>query len=432
MAGGCRSTVVRSIVAASLVASFAVANVAAESAHAGARPAIVVDPAPGSTSRFVAVGPLRLADTRKASCGCTHVDDHTIHVAVAGQQGAPDPIVAAAVTVTVVNGPVAGFVTAYPSGTARPETSTVNMAASAVASNSAVVPVGSDGGIDLYADVTADIVVDVTGVFTTTTFATAGRFVPVAPRRLLDTRVSPGVRVLPAASVTVPLPDGVPADATAVAVNVTSLDEFAAGFVSGYAAGATPATTSFLNPDGTGGAKAAAVILPVSASGFTIATSAGGDLVVDLVGWFTGASAASSTDGLFVPLPPTRLLDTRASGPRLWPGGTREVVLPLGAVGAVVTNITLDRTDATGFVTAYPAGTPQPPSSSLNATGRDATIANFAISQPSTRGVAYFANAGSDLIVDRRTVHATPADPAARHACVRPATKRSSPPGMRC
>lgn len=35
------------------------------------------------------------------------------------------------------------------------------------------------------------------------------------------------------------------------------------------------------------------------------------DLVVDLSGWFTGATAVASTTGLFVPLAPERIYDTR-------------------------------------------------------------------------------------------------------------------------
>ena len=58
-----------------------------------------------------------------------------------------------------------------------------------------------------------------------------GRFVPVATRRLVDTR-EPGPfagALPPGGELTVPLPDGVPADAAAIAVNVTSVGETVPG-----------------------------------------------------------------------------------------------------------------------------------------------------------------------------------------------------------
>ncbi|MCU1502729.1 MAG: hypothetical protein JWM12_2083, partial [Ilumatobacteraceae bacterium] len=55
---------------------------------------------PASTSRFEAIRPTRLADTREADCGCTPVDADTVRVTIAGRNGIPSDIVAAAVTVT--------------------------------------------------------------------------------------------------------------------------------------------------------------------------------------------------------------------------------------------------------------------------------------------------------------------------------------------
>jgi hypothetical protein len=173
-----------------------------------------------------------------------------------------------------------------------------------------------------------------------------------------------------------------------------------AGFFTGRAAGAAPSTSSFLNPDGSGVPLAASVILPTSPNGITIDASSGGDVVVDLAGWFTGPSAAPSADGLFVAATPTRLLDTRVDGPRLWRGGTRELAMPVAGAAALVTNVTLDQADDDGFVTAYAAGIARPATSSVNAPSRNATVANLAVTSVSDRGLAWFANEGTDLIVD--------------------------------
>lgn len=350
------------------------------------------------TAAFSAIAPVRLADTREAECGCTVLDAHTIRVVVAGRDGIAADISAAALTITATSTPGQGYVTVYPSGTQRPNTSTLNLPGGAATSNSTIIPVGDGGAVDVYSTSPTGLIVDATGTFTDAASATTGRFVPVAAARILNTR---GGAPLPVnGSVTVPLPVGVDLDAVAVAVNVTSVSAFTRGFVSGYAAGAEAVATSFMNPDGTGRARAAAVILPVSADGFTIDTTTGGHLIVDLVGWFTGPSAVDSTDGLLVALTPTRLLDTRVDLPHTFAWGTRELPLPVSPIAAVVTNLTMVAPDTAGYVTAYPAGTALPSTSSVNAPFRNSVVPNLAITPVSDRGTAYFSSHGTDLIID--------------------------------
>ena len=356
-------------------------------------------PAPlSSPSRFVPVGPERLADTRDVACGCTRIDDATIRVQVAGRFGIVAGADAAAITVTATGSAAATFVTVWPSGTARPETSTVNVAPGQTVANAAIVPLSDGGAIDLFSPAGVDLVVDVSGVFVGATTARAGRFVPASPVRLLDTRDAGSLAA--GAGAVVARPGQVPADALALAVNVTSVGATRAGFVTAHAAGTPVPSSSMLNPDGSGAAIAASVIVPMSPTGIALFNSGPTDLLVDLVGWFTGPGAADSGDGLFVAVAPTRLLDTRSSAPRLWADGTRELAVDLPGATAVVTNVTLDRTDAAGFVTAFPAGTGRPATSSLNARSRNAVVANAAITGLSDRGLAWYSNAGTDLVVD--------------------------------
>lgn len=350
-------------------------------------------------ARLVPVGPSRLADTRQAECGCTSIDATTIRVPVLGRPDVPDDATSAAITVTAVDAAGPAFVTAYPAGSARPGTSTVNVRTASAVANSAIIPLGADGAIDVFASSPVAIVVDVTAVFVPSDLAFAGRFVPVAPTRLLDTRQGSGA-LAQNGSVTVSLTEDIDVDALALMVNVTSVGAAAPGFLTAHPAGTAPSTSSFLNPDGSGAPEAASVILPTSPEGVTIEASSGGDVVVDLVGWFTGPSGDPSSDGLFVAAPPTRLLDTREVAPRIWRGGVRELASPVDGAAALVTNVTLDRADAPGFVAAFPAGTPVPGTSSVNARARNATVANMAVTPVSTRGTAYFANQGTDVVVD--------------------------------
>jgi len=395
-----RQRTTRSLVARAVTfASVALASLAPGLASSGP-----VGAAAG-TSAFVAIGPHRLADTRSEPCGCVRVDEFTLRVAVADRFGIPDEITAAAVTVTSTNVAADGFVAAYPTGTPVPSTSTLNPRARSDLANSAIVVVGDDGSIDvrstLRIDTAIDLIVDVTGVFVPDNSSRAGRFVPVAPTRISDSRTpgAPATGVAPGTSITLPLPAGVSADATAVAINVTTVGGLRTGFLSVRPAGVESTMTSFMNPDGTGRARAASVIVPVSPAGFVVTTTAGGHVIVDLVGWFTGASASDSGNGLFVPTAPTRLVDSRSNAPRLWPNGTRELDVDFNAA-AIATNVTIDRTDASGYVTAYPAGTPLPTASTINAFGVNDTVANFAITPISNRGSAYFSDGGTDLIVD--------------------------------
>ena len=356
--------------------------------------------AEGATSSYVPVGPLRLSDTRQDDCGCRRLDARTVRVQVSGRKDVPSGAVAAAVTVTAIPNGRHGFVTAYPAATSRPPTSTVNADPARVVANSAVIPLSADGAIDVYALEPTDVVIDLAGLFVPNDAARAGRFQPVIPARLLDTRTSSGP-LAPRGEITVALPAGVPADATALAVNVTSVNALAPGYLSSRPAG-TPANgpTSFLNPDGSGAAVASSVILPVSRRGLTLHSLSGGDVVVDVTGWFTGPTAASSSEGLFVPAGPSRVLDTRQAGSRIHSGGTIEVASPFPSAAAIVANVTATLPDWTGYMTAFPAGTARPPTSTVNAAYRDHTIANQALVPVSTRGVAIYASSGTDVVVD--------------------------------
>ena len=359
------------------------------------------------TSAFVPVGPVRLADSRNADCGCERLGGNTIRVAVTGRADVPEvPVgaVAAAVTLTALNTPTPGFVTAYPGGTARPTTSTLNTRAERVVANSAIIPLGADGTIDVYVFVDGvtgtDVIVDLTGVFVPADRASAGRFVATAPSRITDTRT--GAPLAPGGTITVPLPGGVDADATALAVNITSVNDVRPGFVESWPAGELGAGTSFLNLNGSGQPVAAAAIQPVSAGGLTLMTTGGGHLIVDVVGWFTGAGAPLSGEGLFVPIAPRRLLDTRTDGSRLWADGTIELPVPgdVAAASSFVTNLTIVEADWRGFVTAFAAGTARPNTSAVNAIQHDHTVANLAITPVSTRGLSYYSLGGTHLVVD--------------------------------
>lgn len=343
-----------------------------------------------TTGVYVPTGPLRAADTRRADCGCVRVDATTISVSVTDRDGVPADAVAAVVTVTALPGPF-GYATVYPSGMPRPTTSTVNTRPDRAVANTAIVMLGEGGGLEVFTSSPIAVVLDVVGAFVPAERATAGRFQAVAPQRLLDAR-EVGPASAPGSVTQVAVPETM-AGAAALAVNVTHVGVGTPGHVSI----ASSPDTSFLNTVGHG-AVAATVIAPVVDGYISFVDRAGGYLVVDVSGWFTGDDAPGSDTGLFVPLAPDRLADTRA-GERIWRHGTIEVGSPVPAA-ALVTNVTVTRPDRAGYVSAFPAGTARPLVSAVNPVAAEHTLANLTITPISTRGLAYFASVGTDLVVD--------------------------------
>ncbi len=293
-----------------------------------------------------------------------------------------------------------GFLSVWPTGTPRPDVSNLNYDRTNTVANSAVVQLGSDGSVDLFSYASADVIIDVSAAFVPApSGATAGRFVPAGPVRILDTRSS-GERG--SGDLRVPLPDGVAADATAVAVNVTvvnSAGTAGTGYLTAYPAGDVRPDTSVVNTDTHNRTRANTVFLPVSADGFIVFRSVTSDVLVDFWGWFTGPSAPLSNDGLFVPQPPERRWDSRATSDPIHADGTLERQIAPANAAAVVANVTSVDAVGSGFVTVYPAGVPRPDVSSLNYRWRS-PVAALTVARSSTRGVSFYSYAGTHVVVD--------------------------------
>src|SRR4051812_19332851 len=346
---------------------------------------------------YVSVQPCRLADTR---LGYAHLDAQTLQIGTRGVCGVPSNATSVALTLTVVEPQGPGFLTAWPADRARPVVSNVNFDVGQIRANGSITRVDASGAFRVYTSVLADVVVDVVGAFVPATSAASGRFVARPSTRIYDSRSGP--KIPPGATKTLALPAGVPADAVALALNVTITESAAPGFVTEFPAGRTMPTSSILNVDQAGQTRAAAGIFPVSDSGVALFLSGGGHIVVDLLGYFTGASAAAGTDGLYTAMDPTRLLDTRGASPLgngvpLYAGGGLELAVSQG--GSMAYNVT-SVDGVGGFVTAFPAGTARPNTSSVNSIGGGDIAANFAITQVSNRGLGFFSQSQTDLLVD--------------------------------
>ena len=367
------------------------ASVAGVAALWPALPAYAVTNATGAAgiTAYVPVVPCRVVDTRGAGG-----PNLTMTVRLAGVCGVADGASAVVVTLTVPAAPSAGFLTAYPTGSGEPLASNVNFERRSTIANTAAVQLGA-GSLTLTSNVPTDKIVDVVGSFVLVGHARSGRFAAVTARRLLDTRT--GAKVPAATTVTAPAPE-VPADATALAVNLTFTDASAPGFFTAFGDGPRP-NVSTGNADAAGQTRATFAVVPASSS-LHVYSQSGAHVIVDLVGYFTGPSAPDSTDGLFVPQSPSRVLDTRARpGVPISPGGSAEVSVVGGA--AVWSNITAVDATAPGFLAARPAdarGTAT--TSTVNAASAHQTIANAAITSLASTGMAILTQSGAHVLVD--------------------------------
>jgi hypothetical protein len=358
-----------------------------------------VDAAPVASAAYASLQPCRLADTRLTG-GYSRLDGLTIQIPARGVCGIPANATSLALTLTVVGPQAAGFLTAWPADQARPVVSNVNFGVGQIRANGSITRVDASGAFRVFTSVSANVVVDVVGAFVPASSAAVGRFVSRPSTRLYDSRSGP--RLAPGATKTLPMPSGIPADAVALALNVTITESAGPGFVTEFPAGRVMPTSSILNVDQAGQTRAAAGIFPVSPTGVALYLSGGGHIVVDLLGYFTGPSAGSGTDGLFTAYDPTRLLDTRGASPLgnsvpLYPGGGLELAVSQG--GSIAYNVT--SVDGTGgYITAFPAGTARPNTSTVNSVGGGDVVANFAITQVSNRGLGFFSQTQTDLLAD--------------------------------
>ena len=351
------------------------------------------------SAAYVALQPCRLADTRSAS-GATSVDAQTIEVVARNVCELPVDASSLALTLTVVAPQGTGYLTAWPASQVRPTASNLNFTAGQVRANGAIIRLDDAGAFRVFTSVPADVVIDVVGAFVPATSATAGRFVARPSTRLFDSRI--GTKFAPGSSFSLALPAGVPTDAVALALNVTITNSTGPGFVTEFPAGRAMPQASILNVDGADETRAAAGIFPAASSGVSLYVSGGGHIVVDLMGYFTGPSSAAGSDGLFTAYDPTRLLDTRGSSPLgngvpLFPGSGLELATNQG--GALAYNVTSVDGDP-GFITAFPAGAERPSTSTVNSVGAGDVVANFAITQVSTRGLGLYSQARTHALVD--------------------------------
>ncbi|MDQ2740384.1 MAG: hypothetical protein M3Y35_17605 [Actinomycetota bacterium] len=225
---------------------------------------------------------------------------------------------------------------------------------------------------------TVDILADLHGSFLGGTNAgDPGTLVPMTPTRFLDTRSGVGTikgRVKPHSVTKVQIAGShaLPANVSAVALNITAVHSPGKGFITAYPGSPMPDASS-LNYEAHQD-RANLTLVEVGTDG-TISLFNGSpfpvDLVADVSGYFVVGTP--SADGTFAPSSTVRLVDTRKARAGFVPAlATLKVaIFPPGDpfasyIKAIAVNVTAAGPEASGFLTTWDGSSPMPAVSNSN------------------------------------------------------------------
>jgi len=428
------------------------------------------------TSAFVPLTPQRLVDTRTgvgAPVGAVAANTTATYQIT----GAVVPAAASAVVVnvTATRSQAGGWLQVFPTGRATVgATSTLNLDfAGQTIPNASFAPLGEGGQLSVHTTFTTDVLIDVFGYFLPAAESSAGRFIPVTPGRILDTRSGigwtppttqpPGTTPPGTTPPATTPPPGIPANpgdskncgdfATYAAAkawfdtyypyygDVARLDQdgdlipceslpgapLSALMLEANVSGGTtvrlkvtglkgvPETgvssvvlnVTVADPAGDGWVQVAPSPVVIGASsnlntakGRTIAnlvvvqvgsggqvdfySTTGGDLLADVVGYFTDSTAPMSAAGLFVPITPDRQLDTRQPSPKAALAAGTITGIDVSDIApnasAIAGNLTASAAAPGGWMQLSPTPIAVGAASNLNTAYADQTIANAVVS----------------------------------------------------
>ena len=235
--------------------------------------------------------PIRLIDTRIDGTKVPLGPDESLSLKVT----TPGTAVAAAFNVTATQPSAATYITVWPSDSARPVASNLNVENGQTIPNMVIVRLGTDGAVKIYNHSgNAHIVVDLLGVFRNDAIGLlGGQFEGTVPKRILDTRTNlggfSGVPIGAASKITVAVGGvgGVPVHASSVVMNVTATDPTAEGYLIVWPSDLDRPTASNLNMV-PGKTVPNLVVVPLAPDGTVDVYNQSGTthVIFDIVGWY--------------------------------------------------------------------------------------------------------------------------------------------------
>jgi hypothetical protein len=315
------------------------------------------------------------------------------------------------------------YLNIHATGQAPSATSMLNFGANETVANLVQVPVGYGGEVTAFTGAgSVNVIFDVVGYYTGDTSSGAGAIRALTPRRILDTRTGTGGFSAPVGAgqsidLQVTGQGGVPATGVSgVVLNVAVTNPSAGGYVTVFPTGTATPLASNIN-FGAGQTLANRAIIGVGTGGkVTIFNGIGRtDVIVDVTGWFTDASAAADGSGQYHGLTPARVVDSRfgTGGVSRPVGPDQGVGVTLAGAGgvpamsasvaptAVISNVTVTGTSGIGYLVVYPSGSSLPLASDLNYVRLD-DRANHVVAKLGADGrvTVYSGWASTDIIVD--------------------------------
>ncbi len=333
---------------------------------------------------------------------------------VTGRGGVPADATAVVLNVAVTGALDSGYITVFPCGSDRPTAANLNYAAGDTIPNLVIAKIGDGGKVCLYTYAATDLIADVNGAFGPGT-----NYLSLNPARVLETRPGystadgqfNGIGLQPAGSVvelTVADRAGVPADATAVVLNIAVTGTEGPGYITVYPCGAPRPTAANLNY-GAGDTIPNLVIAKIGVGGkVCLYTYAATHLIADVNGAFPAKTS-------YVPLVPARVYESRTGQPtfdgnqdgtgKRSAGSVTQLSITNRAgvpndASAVVLNIAVTEAEAPGYLTIYPCGSPRPTAANLNYGAGD-TIPNLVVAGVGDNGfVCIYTYARTHLVID--------------------------------
>jgi len=249
-----------------------------------------------SALAFYPVAPCRLVDTRTPNGPLggpimTAGQTRTFPLPTSTCNDIPAGAMAYSLNFTVVPSGPLYYLTTWPTGQPQPVVSTLNASTGLITANAAIVPAGTSGSINVYAQDQTQVVIDINGYFAAP--GTDGlSFFPAVPCRVVDTRNPNGPLGGPELAAgqprTFPVTGacGLPSTAQAYSFNATVVPADVLGYLELWPTGAAQPVVSTLNsPDGSIDSNAA--IVPAGTSGSINAFGSDNtQLILDTNGYF--------------------------------------------------------------------------------------------------------------------------------------------------
>ena len=258
---------------------------------------------PGGGDLYHPLPPKRILETRppnqlQYTSSWGNQVDRAVQV-TGGATTVPANATAVVLNVTAVNPTTGSDLRIYPTGTSRPNASSLNFVAGEVIPNLVIAQVGTGGNIQIFNEAgNVDVIADVVGYFTPAASG-GGPYHPLTPSRVLESRTAFGSALQyfspwgqqvdrPVQITGTSVPGNVPPNATAVVLNVTAVGPSTGSDLRVYPSGQARPNASNLNFVG-GETVPNLVIVGIGTGGkIQIFNETGNvDVVADVVGYFT-------------------------------------------------------------------------------------------------------------------------------------------------